>query len=36
MSEITLSVKGLKKTIGKKEIIKGIDFDLKRGEVFGS
>jgi ABC-2 type transport system ATP-binding protein len=35
MSEITLSVKGLKKTIGKKEIIKGIDFDLKRGEVFG-
>lgn len=35
MSEITLSVKGLKKTIGKKEIIKGIDFELKRGEVFG-
>lgn len=35
MSEMTLSVKGLKKTIGKKEIIKGIDFDLKRGEVFG-
>lgn len=35
MSEITLSVKGLRKTIGKKEIIKGIDFDLKRGEVFG-
>jgi ABC-2 type transport system ATP-binding protein len=35
MSEITLSVKGLKKKIGKKEIIKGIDFDLKKGEVFG-
>ncbi|MBS8263725.1 ABC transporter ATP-binding protein [Mesobacillus boroniphilus] len=35
MSEITLSVKGLRKTIGKKEIIKGIDFELKRGEVFG-
>jgi ABC-2 type transport system ATP-binding protein len=35
MSDITLSVKGLKKTIGKKEIIKGLDFDLKRGEVFG-
>ncbi|CAM3717968.1 ABC transporter ATP-binding protein [Mesobacillus thioparans] len=35
MSEITLSVKGLRKTIGKKEIIKGIDFDLRRGEVFG-
>lgn len=35
MSDITLSVKGLKKRIGKKEIIKGLDFDLKRGEVFG-
>ncbi|RXT07900.1 ABC transporter ATP-binding protein [Ammoniphilus sp. CFH 90114] len=35
MSEITLSVKGLRKTIGKKEIIKGLDFELKRGEVFG-
>jgi ABC-2 type transport system ATP-binding protein len=35
MSEITLSVKGLKKRIGKKEIIKGLDIDLKRGEVFG-
>ncbi|WP_079508660.1 ABC transporter ATP-binding protein [Mesobacillus jeotgali] len=35
MSEVTLSVKGLRKTIGKKEIIKGIDFDLKKGEVFG-
>jgi ABC-2 type transport system ATP-binding protein len=35
VSEITLSVKGLKKRIGKKEIIKGLDFDLKRGEVFG-
>jgi ABC-2 type transport system ATP-binding protein len=35
MSDITLSVKGLRKSIGKKEIIKGIDFDLKRGEVFG-
>lgn len=36
MSEnITLSVKGLRKVIGKKEIIKGLDFELKRGEVFG-
>ena len=35
MSEITLEVSGLRKTIGKKEIIKGIDFSLKRGEVFG-
>lgn len=30
-----LVVKGLRKKIGKKEIIKGIDFELKRGEVFG-
>lgn len=35
MNEITLSVSDLRKTIGKKEIIKGISFDLKRGEVFG-
>lgn len=35
MSDTTLSVKGLRKRIGKKEIIKGLDFDLKRGEVFG-
>lgn len=35
MSEITLSVQGLRKTIGKREIIKGLDFELKQGEVFG-
>ncbi|WP_241481546.1 ABC transporter ATP-binding protein [Mesobacillus campisalis] len=35
MSEITLAVKGLRKRIGKKEIIKGLNFELKRGEVFG-
>lgn len=35
MNEITLSVKGLHKTIGQKEIIKGIDFDINSGEVFG-
>lgn len=35
MSEITLAVSGLRKVIGKKEIIKGIDFALKSGEVFG-
>jgi ABC-2 type transport system ATP-binding protein len=33
--EITMSVRGLKKTIGKKEIIRGLDFDLVQGEVFG-
>lgn len=35
MREITLSVQGLRKTIGSKEIIKGIDFELRQGEVFG-
>lgn len=30
-----LCVKGLKKTLGKKEIIKGIDFSVKEGEIFG-
>lgn len=35
MDEITLSVKGLRKVIGKREIIHKLDFDLKRGEVFG-
>ncbi|MDF2958319.1 MAG: transporter ATP-binding protein [Paenibacillus sp.] len=35
MSEITLSVQGLRKVIGKKEIIRCLDFELRRGEVFG-
>ncbi|QOY35015.1 ABC transporter ATP-binding protein [Anaerobacillus isosaccharinicus] len=35
MSNVTLSVKGLKKEIKGKKIIKGIDFELKEGEVFG-
>ncbi|GIM44985.1 ABC transporter ATP-binding protein [Collibacillus ludicampi] len=33
--EITMAVKGLKKIIGRKEIIKGIDFEVRKGEVFG-
>lgn len=35
MEKITLSVQNLRKTIGKKDIIKGITFNLKEGEVFG-
>jgi ABC-2 type transport system ATP-binding protein len=35
MIETTLSVKSLRKVIGRKEIVKGVDFELKRGEVFG-
>ncbi|MFP5113218.1 ABC transporter ATP-binding protein [Bacillaceae bacterium C204] len=33
--KITLAVKDLRKVIGKKEIIKGLTFDLREGEVFG-
>lgn len=33
--EKTLVVEDLRKTIGKKEIIKGLSFDLNEGEVFG-
>lgn len=33
--KITLSVHNLKKKIGKKEIIKGLTFNLREGEVFG-
>ena len=35
MSDITLAVKGLRKVIGKRTIIKDLSFELKRGEVFG-
>lgn len=35
MSDITLSVQGLRKVIGKRMIIKDLSFELKRGEVFG-
>jgi ABC-2 type transport system ATP-binding protein len=35
VGKITLSVKNLTKVIKKKEIIKGLDFELKEGEVFG-
>lgn len=35
MSEVTLAVHGLRKTIGRRDIIKSLDFELHRGEVFG-
>jgi ABC-2 type transport system ATP-binding protein len=35
MEKITLSIQNIKKVIGKKEIIKGLSFDLREGEVFG-
>jgi len=33
--KITLAVENLRKVIGKREIIKGLTFDLREGEVFG-
>ncbi|MGG3943925.1 ABC transporter ATP-binding protein [Peribacillus psychrosaccharolyticus] len=35
MTKTTLSVQNLKKKIGKRQIIKGISFELQAGEVFG-
>lgn len=35
MEKVTLSVQNLRKVIGKREIIKGLSFNLKEGEVFG-
>jgi ABC-2 type transport system ATP-binding protein len=35
MNDITLAVNGLRKVINGKEIIRGIDFSLRQGEVFG-
>jgi ABC-2 type transport system ATP-binding protein len=35
MGKTTLTVNNLRKVIGRKEIIKGISFELKEGEVFG-
>lgn len=35
MSDIIISVKNLKKNYGEFEAVKGISFDVKRGEIFG-
>lgn len=35
MNDVTLAVHNLRKKIGRKEIIKGLNFELKKGEVFG-
>ncbi|WP_226585501.1 ABC transporter ATP-binding protein [Halobacillus litoralis] len=35
MSEAVMQLKNVSKTIGKKEIIKGLDFNIYSGEVFG-
>jgi ABC-2 type transport system ATP-binding protein len=35
MSETILKVKGLKKAYNGKQVVKGISFEVKRGETFG-
>ncbi len=35
MTEIILNVEGLKKAYGGKDVVKGISFEVKRGETFG-
>lgn len=35
MTEAAMQLTGVKKTIGKKEIIKGLTFTINKGEVFG-
>lgn len=34
-NETVLSVQGIKKKIGRKEIIKGVSFEVRAGEIFG-
>lgn len=34
-SKVVVSVKGLRKSYGKKEVVKGISFDVHGGEIFG-
>ena len=35
MTEAAMELKNVKKKIGKKEIIKGLSFQINKGEVFG-
>lgn len=34
MSNAAISVKGLKKAFRDKEVLKGVDFEVQRGEIF--
>ncbi|WP_400245977.1 ABC transporter ATP-binding protein [Niallia sp. JL1B1071] len=34
MSNVAISVKGLKKSFKDKEVLKGVDFEVQRGEIF--
>jgi ABC-type sugar transport system ATPase subunit len=35
MSEPAISVQGFRKSYGENEAVRGIDFEVERGEVFG-
>ena len=35
MPELTIEVHGLRKAYGESEAVRGIDFEVRRGEVFG-
>ena len=34
MSHAAISVKGLKNPLKDKEVLKGVDFEVRRGEIF--
>ena len=36
MSHAAISVKGLKKSFKDKEVLKGVDFEVRRGEIFAA
>jgi ABC-2 type transport system ATP-binding protein len=35
MTDAAVSVRGLRKSYGRNEAVRGIDFEVQRGEVFG-
>src|ERR1700744_5700126 len=35
MAEVILKVKNLRKKYGDKEVVKGVSFEVKKGEIFG-
>lgn len=34
MTDFAITIKGLKKSYKKTEVLKGVDFDVQRGEIF--
>lgn len=35
MSDVIISLKGIHKSYGKKEVLKGVDLDIQKGEIYG-